>query len=117
MGLKDKYKFGRAMRIRTAGEFDHVFSSGRRVHFRPIMLIGLVNDLGHPRLGISVPKRFGRAWSRNRVKRLTREAFRLSQHELPAVDIICVPRPGRRASLDRLRKHLVDGVGQLAVDQ
>jgi ribonuclease P protein component len=41
------------------------------------------NSCGYPRLGISVGRSLGTAAQRNRVKRLVREAFRLSQHSLP----------------------------------
>jgi RNase P protein component len=52
-----------------------------------------VNDLGRRRLGLSVGKKLGGAVVRNRYKRVLREAFRLSQHELPeGYDYILIPR-------------------------
>ncbi len=48
------------------------FFSGRMVAFQ-----WKRSSHAHPRLGITVTKRFGDAFERNRVKRLLREVFRL----------------------------------------
>ncbi len=47
------------------------------------------NGLQHARLGLIIPKRIiAHAVSRNRVKRLLREGFRLRQHDLQGLDIV-----------------------------
>ncbi len=54
-----------------------------------------MNSLGHPRIGLTVAKKnVRRAHERNRIKRLTRESFRLRQHELPAMDFVVVTKKG-----------------------
>jgi ribonuclease P protein component len=54
-------------------------------------LYGLANPLDYPRLALVVPKRLApRAVTRNRIRRLVREAFRLQCGRLGARD--CVVR-------------------------
>jgi ribonuclease P protein component len=52
-------------------------------------MIARPNGLDHARLGMAVGVRAaGGAVNRNRVKRVVRETFRSSQHELPALDLV-----------------------------
>jgi ribonuclease P protein component len=79
---------------------------GRRVNDNRLTIWGAPNDLSHPRLGLVVSRKHGGAVQRNRLKRRLREAFRLSQHELPPLDLICLPRTGVRLTLDGCHESL-----------
>jgi ribonuclease P protein component len=71
-------------------------------------VFGYPNGLPHPRLGLSVSRRVGGAVLRNRWKRLIREAFRISQHQLPqGVDLVVIPRGEADPELERLAQSLV----------
>ncbi len=67
------------------------------------------NGLEHPRLGLSIGKRCQRnAVPRNRVRRVFREAFRLSLRELPSgYDIVLI------GSTPKLRPRLDETMGEL----
>ena len=60
-------------------------------HYRSatISIKGKCNNLEHPRLGYSIPKRGTKLASRrNKFKRIVKEAFRLKAHQLPFMDVI-----------------------------
>ena len=71
-------------------------SSNNRFGKHPeITILARKNNLEHPRLGLTVAKKYlKRAHDRNRIKRLVRESFRLSQHNLPSCDFVFVAKRG-----------------------
>ena len=72
-----------------------------------LVVYGVENGRDYPRLGLSVSKKkVGHAAARNRVRRLLREAFRLSKARLPpGVDLVVVPR-GPKISFAEARRSL-----------
>lgn len=67
-----------------------------------------------PRLGITVTKRFGHAFERNRFRRLVREAFRLScSHLTSSFDIVIRPRTqALRAKRQDIQEELLFFIGK-----
>ena len=79
----------------TPSQFTFVFQQPQRAGTPQITILGRLNSLGHPRIGLTIAKKnVRRAHERNRIKRLTRESFRLRQHELPAMDFVVVAKKG-----------------------
>jgi ribonuclease P protein component len=104
--VMNQFRFSKRQRLLRANDFERVFAARSSAANPSLALYGAANDLGHPRLGITVSRRIGGAAERNRWKRLLREAFRLAQHELPALDLVCVARSPQPPKLHDLMEML-----------
>jgi ribonuclease P protein component len=101
------YSFPKSRRLTKEAEFDAVFQLKQSRADRHLVVYAAANSLGHPRLGLVVSRKVSRrAVVRNRWKRLLREAFRLLQHELPPLDLVCLPRAGVEPELAPLMQSL-----------
>ena len=90
------HSFPRTHRLRSRADFAAVYDAKVRESRGPLVVYAKPNDLGHPRLGLSVSRKVGTAPRRNRIKRLVRESFRLLQHDFPrgrGYDLLVVVRP------------------------
>ena len=63
-------------RLRRKADFARVLSTGDVFPGREALVRRAPNDVGHARLGLSTPRRYGNAVRRNAFRRLAREAFR-----------------------------------------
>lgn len=100
--------FPRDYRIRRDADFQRAYQRRCRASDERLLVFGCSNGLDHPRLGLSVSRKVGKATVRNRWKRLVREAFRLSKQRLPAgIDLVVIPRQGAEPDLAGLRDSLV----------
>jgi ribonuclease P protein component len=90
--------FPKTHRLSGRDAFRRVFDQGTQGRSGPITVRLLANGLAHPRLGLSIGRRFGKAHDRVRLKRCLREAYRHLRHDLPAADLVVTvgrhtPRP------------------------
>lgn len=109
-----RYTFRRADRLSGAKTFAAVFDAKVAKTAGPLRVFGRPNGLDHHRLGLTVSAGVGNAVQRHRIKRLLREAFRLSRCDWPgAYDIVVVVRPHAPASLDDYRRLLTEAVGRI----
>ena len=89
----EKQTFGRDVRIRKKRDYSTVYQQGIRRDSKHFIVIVRPNQSGFSRLGVTVSKKAGGAVTRNRVKRLLREFFRLHQTQFkPAQDIVIIAK-------------------------
>lgn len=100
--------FPRTRRLLTAKDYKKVFSNPVKLVCPPFTLLAVPNQLEYPRLGLIVAKKNVKlAVDRNKLKRLSRQSFRLAQQQLPAFDIVLLARRGSsEMSNEVLFEHL-----------
>ena len=101
--------------LRRPPDFKRVFDRRCSAADGKLIVYVCENGLPHMRLGLSVSRKNGDAVHRNRMRRLYREAFRLSRHEMQTgLDIVLVPRRPDEPTLTDLIKALPRLVRQAA---
>ena len=101
------FPFRPEQRLRSSADFTEVYRQRTSVADGVLIVYGSKNTLSWPRLGLSVGRRVGNAVTRNRWKRVIREAFRLNAGELPQnLDLVVHPRPGVEPQLEMVGQSL-----------
>lgn len=92
------------LKIKKQADFQKLFSKGKRAYTPSFMLIYYASK--EPRLGISVGKKHGKAVQRNRIKRLIREAFRLTLDKAEkSYSFIVIPKVKESYSFHEYKRH------------
>ena len=110
-GTPTSFGFPTSARILRAADFRKAYNEGTRFTGRcfAAFCLRVRRDPGAgPRLGFTVPRGFGKAVLRNRVKRRIREALRMRLPEVaPEWDIVINPRrPAIAAPVEELRREV-----------
>lgn len=64
------------MRIKSADEFNDIIKTGTKIYSPFFIIYYKEKKLDNPRFGITQAKKFGRAYKRNRYRRILREIIR-----------------------------------------
>ena len=90
----DRVTFPRQLRLTLKGDLEAVIRGGKRIRSRHLDIRCLASPLGHPRVGIVVPRHGHSAVDRNKLKRRLREIVRVHLlPTLPAIDLVIRSRP------------------------
>jgi len=104
-------------RLRSRPEFERVSSGGRRFHSTHVGLILLANDIGAPRVGLTIPRHAVKsAVRRNRLKRVLREHLgEMLAPEVGGIDVVVRvlmdPGSGEYKQVGSELQHLLEKSG------
>jgi ribonuclease P protein component len=105
------FSYNKEYRLKKRADIDAVYKNGKM--FNSSFFTAYYVSSKIPRLGISIPSRFGNAVFRNREKRIAREVFRVMKNEFETLNdimIILKKKPpdisSQKSDLERIFKCL-----------
>ncbi len=108
-------RFEKQFRLLSASDFSELKVGSLSLKKSSVIIYFKKNSFNRTRIGISVPKKLGKAHDRNRLKRLIREQFRQSPFKFLGYDILFVVSWARHLSETPaeekeflLKKHMED---------
>lgn len=107
-----RFGLGAEKRLASKADFERLLREGSKRSRMGFTFFVAARDKGPPRLGILISRKHAaKSNVRNRIKRCIREAFRLEQSALGAIDVLVRPPYGAKpgaSMLNRLRSLLLE---------
>ena len=96
-------------------EFERAYRQGTSYRGRLLSLHAFPNEIGIPRLGLSVSKKVGNAVTRNAVRRRLKEVFHLTIERMPgSFDLVVSAKRGAgEASFEELNQEFLRALGKI----
>ena len=105
--MNNRLRFRPHHRLRSGRDFDRVYGQKQRASDDLLLIYMAKSDVPWSRVGFSVGRKHGNSVQRHRLRRLLREAFRLSQHDLPAGwDFVLIPKQDVELAIGALQASL-----------
>jgi ribonuclease P protein component len=102
-------------RLTDSPEFERVYRQGTAYRGRLFSVYAFPNEIGTPRLGLSVSKKVGNAVTRNAVRRRLREVFHSTIGRIPgSLDLVVSARPpASEATFEELGQEFLRALGKI----
>lgn len=97
-------------RIKKNSQFRYIYKKGKSIVDDKLVVYVFRNNMNINRIGISVSKKVGKSVTRNRVKRLIRESYRLNKDNIKkGYDFVFVVRVrAATATYNQIEKSLLN---------
>lgn len=107
----------KAVTLKMNFEFRRVYNKGNYSAGRYMVLYSIANNSGINRLGVTASKKIGNSVSRNRIRRLIKESYRLQGDTLKkGHDIVFVARIADKSTgLAEVRREMEHLAGKLGL--
>jgi ribonuclease P protein component len=104
-----RFGFPHQLRVKKPIEYKNVFDKPVKSTDSFFTLLAISNSYGYPRLGLAIAKKnIRKAVTRNLIKRVIKESFRLQQHRLINFDVVVLARRDAGATPPALLKKSLD---------
>lgn len=109
------YRFTKEDRLLRRADYLRLSTVARKCHTPSFLVLCAPGPEGRRRIGITVSRKVGSAVTRNRIKRLVREYYRLHKTLFPSFDVNVIAKKGaERLDYQGVCQELDAVVGRLA---